>query len=165
MTVAWPLRIYYDAGCPLCAQEMDALACNDVFARLDLVDCSAPDFQDSLLDEAGISATQAMDFIHARDADGRWLKGVAVFEAAYSAIGVHAIARLLAYRGLRPFWDWLYPRIASKRRSLSRLGLNRLFGRLVSMAARRAAKRAIACDAGVRDTGACDRAAAGRPGA
>ena len=108
LTPAWPLRIYYDARCPLCAREMDALAANDLFARLQLVDCSPPDFEDAALAAAGISARQAMDFIHARDADGRWLKGVAVFEAAYAAIGVQAMASLLAQPRLSPAWDALY---------------------------------------------------------
>lgn len=146
MTVAWPLRIYYDARCPLCAQEMTALAANDTLARLQLVDCSAPDFEDVLLKQAGVSAKQAMDFIHARDAQGQWLKGIAVFEAAYAAIGVQAIARLLAYPMLRPVWDWLYPRVANNRMWLSRLGLNRLFGAVVAWIAKRAATRAMACD-------------------
>ncbi len=157
MTVAWPLCIYYDAHCPLCAQEMESLAANDVFSRLQLVDCSTPDFQDPFLAEAGISARHAMDFIHARDADGRWLKGVAVFEAAYAAIGVHGISRLLADRRLRPLWDWLYPRMANNRRWLSRLGLNRLFGKLVATAAKRAAIRAMACA-----EGNCDISGKGR---
>lgn len=141
MTVDWPLQIYYDAQCPLCAQEMAALGANDVFARLQLVDCSAPDFRDPQLAEAGVSAQQAMDFIHARDAQGRWLKGVAVFEAAYAGIGARGVARLLAHRRLRPAWDWLYPHVARNRMWLSRLGLNRLFGKVVSAIAKRAAGR------------------------
>ena len=158
MTVAWPLRIYYDAACPLCAREMHALAAHDVFGRLHLLDCSAMDFCDPYLAEAGISPKQAMDFIHARDSDGRWLKGIAVFEAAYAAIGVRAMARLLAQPRLRPAWDWLYPHVANNRIWLSRMGLNRLFGKLVSMAARRAATRAMACD-----EDGCDTTEASRP--
>lgn len=148
MTVAWPLRIYYDAACPLCAHEMHALAAHDVFGRLQLVDCSVHDFHDPYLTEAGISPKQAMDFIHARDAQGRRLTGIAVFEAAYAAIGVRGMARLLAHPRLRPAWDWLYRHVANNRMRLSRLGLNRLFGKIVSMAAGRAAARATACDAG-----------------
>jgi predicted DCC family thiol-disulfide oxidoreductase YuxK len=157
VTVAWPLRIYYDAACPLCAQEMHALAAHDLSARLQLVDCSAQDFHDPHLAEAGICPKQAMDFIHARDAQGRWLKGVAVFEAAYAAIGVHAIERLLSNPWLRPAWDGLYPHVANNRMWLSRLGLNRLFGRLVSMAAGRAAIRAMACDENRCDTNQANR--------
>lgn len=158
MTVAWPLRIYYDAACPLCAQEMHALAAYDAFGRLQLVDCSAMDFCDPHLAAAGISPKQAMDFIHARDAQGGWLKGIAVFEAAYAAIGVRSMARLLAHPSLRPTWDWLYPRVANNRMWLSRMGLNRLFGMVVAMAARRAATRAMTCD-----ENGCDIAAASRP--
>jgi len=158
VTVAWPLRIYYDAACPLCAQEMHALAAHDAFGKLQLVDCSTPDFHDPHLAAAGISPKQAMDFIHARDSQGRWLKGIAVFEAAYAAIGVRAMSLLLANPWLRPAWDWIYPHVAKNRMLLSRLGLNRLFGKVVARAARRAATRATACD-----ENGCDVATPSRP--
>lgn len=158
MTIAWPLRIYYDAACPLCAQEMHALAAHDVCGRLQLVDCSAPDFHDPHLAEAGVNPKQAMDFIHARDSQGHWLKGIAVFEAAYAAIGVRAMSHLLANPWLRPAWDWIYPRVAKNRMWLSRMGLNRLFGKVVATAARRAATRATACD-----PNGCDTATTSRP--
>ena len=37
----YPLTIYYDASCPLCAAEMHALRDEDHACRLRLVDCSA----------------------------------------------------------------------------------------------------------------------------
>jgi predicted DCC family thiol-disulfide oxidoreductase YuxK len=40
----YPLTIYYDASCPLCATEMHALKRNDAAGVLELVDCSAPEF-------------------------------------------------------------------------------------------------------------------------
>lgn len=87
---AWPLRIYYDRSCPLCAQEMHALVAHDRAGRIELVDCSAADFDSTAKEDGGASSapraavaageapdagkptrTALMAIIHARDADGR----------------------------------------------------------------------------------------------
>jgi predicted DCC family thiol-disulfide oxidoreductase YuxK len=147
--VSYPLRVYYDRQCPLCAAEMHALKSHDRDSRLDLVDCSEPGFADEWTAGANLGRDQLMAFIHARDAAGRWLRGVEVFEAAYDAAGVDAFARLWAHPWLRPTWDRLYPWVARHRMALSRLGINRLFGRLVAHAARRAELRRAACAQGL----------------
>lgn len=147
MNIAWPLRIYYDRNCPLCRRELHALSDNDVFGRLELVDCSPAGFRDEALEQAGITPQQAMTLIQARDAEGRWIHSVAVFEAIYGAVGLHGMARVWAHPRLRPVWDRLYPWVARYRMPLSRLGLDRPFEWLVRRAAGRAAKRARACAA------------------
>lgn len=141
-TPAWPLRIYYDAACPLCAHELHALRDHDREGRLELRDCSSPDFRDADLDAAGLTPGLLMRRIHARDADGRWLVGIPVFEAAYGAVGIASVAALWGHRWLRPVWDRLYPWIADHRMQLSRLRLDRPFEWLVRALARRAARRA-----------------------
>lgn len=140
--IAWPLRIYYDARCPLCARELGVLAQHDRGRKLQLVDCSAPCFDDDDVRAAGLDATTLMARIHARDADGAWHVGVPVFEAAYAAAGLQAMARAFAHPRLRPLWDRLYPWIADHRMGLSRLGLDRPYGWLIARAAGRAARRA-----------------------
>lgn len=159
MSVAWPLVIYYDASCPLCREEMHALASHDHDRRLRLVDASSPGFSDADTLAAGLKTSDLMRLIHARDIEGRWYRGVEVFELAYGAAGLAGIARLWGHPRLRPLWDRLYPWIARLRQPLSRLRLNRLYGALVRRAAARAQRRASACanaacampDAGTRD--------------
>ena len=151
MTVAWPLRIYYDRSCGLCRREMHALAEFDGQGRLQLVDCSAPGFADADLAAAGISVAEAMTIIRARDAVGRWLRGVEVFEAAYGGVGLQGMARAFAHPRWRPLWDRFYPWIARHRNGLSRLGLTAPYGWLVRLAARRAQRRSRACADGVCD--------------
>lgn len=151
MTATWPLRIYYDASCPLCREEMHALKDHDAGQRLALVDASAPGFTDPDLAAAGIPRSELMRLIHARDAAGRWFIGVDVFELAYSAAGLHGMARLWAHPRLRPVWTRLYPWIARLRQPLSWLRLNRAYGWLVRRAAARAQALAGACA-----TGRCD---------
>jgi predicted DCC family thiol-disulfide oxidoreductase YuxK len=148
VNIAWPLRIYYDRRCPLCERELRALFDNDVQGHLLLVDCSPPDFHDAALEQAGITPQQAMTLIQACDAQGHWIHSVAVFEAAYAAVGLDRMARMWAHPLLRPVWDAVYPWVARHRMRLSALGLDRPFGWLVRRSAQRAAVKARACSAG-----------------
>ena len=86
MKAIWyPLTVFYNASCPACAREVDALKKLEHDGRLVFVDCSGPDFDESAL--AGIAITRAdlMARIHMRDAHGRWHTGFGAMEAAYRA--------------------------------------------------------------------------------
>ncbi len=145
MNIAYPLRIYYDNSCPLCRTEMHTLKQYDIQQRLELVDCSPPDFSDEFSENAGYQRAAMMKLIHARDAQGRWLIGVAVFEAAYGATGIMGMEKMWANPVLRPLWDRIYPWIADNRMFLSKLGVTRLFGVIVKRAAKKAAAKSEAC--------------------
>lgn len=142
---SYPLTIYYDASCPLCREEMHALKQYDAQQRLQLVDCSTPGFADADTRQAGLANAALMRRIHARDATGRWLDGVAVFEAAYGAVGITGIAKLWGYPRLQPWLDRAYMWIAGNRMWLSRLRLHKVYGGLVRWIARRAERRTLAC--------------------
>lgn len=144
--VAYPLTIYYDASCPLCATEMNAIKACDAHQRLTLVDCSTDPMIDGAPAQAGIPRAALMQVIHARDANGVWLRGVEVFAAAYSAAGVDAMTRLWSNPRLRPLWEVLYPWIARNRQSLSRLVAPRVIERLIAIASRRQALRSRCVD-------------------
>jgi len=120
-----PVTIFYDASCAMCLSEMHALKARDRANRLELVDCSAPDFDETVLAGTGIRREDLMTLIHARDAHGRWLIGIDVFEVAYAAAGLKAIAGFWGSPVLRPLLVRLYPWIARNRQLLSRLGINR----------------------------------------
>ena len=147
-TVVWPLTIFYDASCPLCREEMHALKDYDVGGRLRLRDASAAGFDDVRCRTAGIATADLMRRIHAVDGAGRWYRGVSVFELAYGAAGLKSVERWFASRTLRPLWDALSPWIARFRQPLSALRLNRAYGAWVRRAARRAQRRAQACQSG-----------------
>lgn len=132
-----PLTVYYDKSCPLCATEMDALQDLDWRGRLELVDCSAPGFEDRAAAGEGVTREAMMTRLHARDPEGRWLKGLDAFEAVYAAAGLDRAARLWAHPRLRPLLDRVYPWIARYRQPLSRLGLHRLVGPLIRAGGRR----------------------------
>lgn len=125
--VRFPLTIYYDASCPLCASEMHTLAARDAARSLVLVDCSAPEFDDKPTAKEGVTRALLLERIHARDAAARWISGVDVFAVAYRAAGLGLPARLFASRRLRPRFERLYPWIAAIRYPLSRFGLQHAF--------------------------------------
>lgn len=122
----FPLTIFYDASCPMCATEMHALKSRDADGRLILVDCSSPQFDESVLAGLPIRRGDLMTLIHARDAHGRWFTGIDVFEIAYRAAGLETLAGFWGNRKLRPLLSRAYPWIARHRQALSRLGFNRL---------------------------------------
>src|SRR5258706_8250320 len=131
-TPSFPLTIYYDASCPLCASKMHALKQADTNGSLILADCSESDFDARPFAACGVTRESMLQLIHARDAEGRWLIGVDVFEAAYGTVGFAALASLWGNRRLRPFLERLYPWVARNRYALSRFGLPKLFGLLTS---------------------------------
>lgn len=131
----YPLTVFYDASCPLCASEMHALKARDCHGRIELVDCSSPGFSDAGLIAMGVTREKLMKRIHAHDAYGRWLVGVECFEAVYRAAGLEGAARVWGSRRLRRVFDRLYPWIADHRQALSRLGLHVLVRYVLSRGA------------------------------
>lgn len=121
--VRYPLTVYYDASCPMCESQMQALKSRDTHDRLRLVDCSAAEFDDSVLAGLAIARKDLMTLLHVRDADGRWSAGVEAFEHAYRAVGRERLAGWWGSRKLRPLLNRLYPWIARHRQRLSRLRL------------------------------------------
>lgn len=121
--IRYPLTVFYDASCPLCAGEMHALKKRDRDGRLGLVDCSAPEFDENALLGDGLRRRDLMSQIHARDAHGRWFVGVAAFEVIYRAAGLETAARVWGSPRLRPLLGGIYKWLARYRQPLSRLGL------------------------------------------
>jgi predicted DCC family thiol-disulfide oxidoreductase YuxK len=136
-----PLTVYYDKSCPMCATEMQVIESRDWRGRLHLVDCSAPDFDGSDAAKEGITRQDMMTRIHARDPEGRWLKGLDAFEAIYASTGLTAAARFWGSRGLRPILGRIYPVVARYRQPLSRLGMHHVVGVLLRAAERVAPSR------------------------
>jgi len=125
-----PLEVFYDGSCPICTTEMKALARRDGGVRLALTDCSPTGFAADAPDAP--TRAELMHRIHARDAQGRWLRGVDVFVAAYDAAGFHRTARVLATPRLRPLLDRLYGVVADHRRPLAALRVHRLLARILN---------------------------------
>ncbi|MBI2354950.1 MAG: DUF393 domain-containing protein [Deltaproteobacteria bacterium] len=107
----FPLRVFYDGSCSVCATEVERYGRMDRAGRLILVDISAPDFDPGPL---GISLAELMYQMHAIDRAGTVYRGVEAFWAIWQAFpastilgmmgalitlpGVNAVARL-CYKG------------------------------------------------------------------
>ncbi|HEX9627745.1 MAG TPA: DUF393 domain-containing protein [Acidiferrobacterales bacterium] len=113
----YPLTLYYDGACPLCAEEMQRLKARDRHGLLRFVDASAATF-----DAAECASTRAelMRVIHARRPDGNLVRGVDALRLAYAAAGHVVIARLLGMTLIYRLACLAYPYLASHRYALSR---------------------------------------------
>ena len=148
MQAATPLTIYFDASCALCNSEMQNIKQHDADDALILIDCSAPDFDDTPFRPEGITRDTMMNCLHARDGNGTWLKGVAAFEVIYRTVGMAAIAKLWGHPLTRPMAERAYPWVVRHRHFLSALGLHKLFGLWSQRAARTSNRKSQACKDG-----------------
>ncbi|OGU00399.1 MAG: thiol-disulfide oxidoreductase [Geobacteraceae bacterium GWB2_52_12] len=78
----FPLRIFYDGSCSVCASEVERYGRKDREGRLILVDISAPDFN---ADSFGIPLAEFMFRMHAIDRSGTVYRGVEAFWAIWQA--------------------------------------------------------------------------------
>lgn len=145
MHPALPLTIYFDASCALCNSEMQNIKLRDTDNALILIDCSAPDFDDSSFRADGIARADMMNCLHARDTNGTWLKGVAAFEVIYRTVRMAAIARMWGHPLIRPLAERAYPWVVRHRHFLSALGLHKAFGLWSRRAARTSNRRSSNC--------------------
>lgn len=148
MNTAYPLTIYFDASCHLCNSEMLNIKLHDSANQLILIDCSAPDFDDTACNANSISQTAMMNRLHAQDANGDWLIGVAAFEVIYQTVGMVSIAKLWGSPLTRPLAERMYPWVVRHRYTLSKIGLPELFGLWSKYATRKAEQRSRLCSEG-----------------
>ncbi len=132
-SIQYPLTIYYDASCPLCAAEMHTIKETDFENKLILVDCSNDSFTEPAF--CPTDKKMMMERIHAQDASGQWFKGVDVFAAAYSAAGFNKLGKFWGSATFRPLLSRVYPLIADNRHWLSKAPLPYVFNKILRMCA------------------------------
>ena len=101
----WPLTLYHDGSCPLCAREVKLLGRRASEARLHLVDISANDFDAESL---GLDVETLGARLHGRFADGQWVTGLDATLWSWRAAGLGRWAAPLSWRPLRPLLGLLY---------------------------------------------------------
>ena len=138
---SYPVVIYYDASCPLCTAEMSNLMLRNTQGLLEFVDASPAGFQSPI---AGATQLDLMNLIHAQCADGRTVRGVAVFQLAYEGVGLGWVTALTKWPVIRTVADWAYPILVRNRYRIPRWLVRIAF----EGPTRRAAERAAAqrCD-------------------
>jgi predicted DCC family thiol-disulfide oxidoreductase YuxK len=89
---AFPLKIFYDGACSVCASEMDVYRNKGQDDRLLFIDISAPDFDPI---PYGISLDEFMYELHAIDSKNRIYRGVEAFSAIWQAFSPLSLYGLL----------------------------------------------------------------------
>ncbi|MFV9682351.1 thiol-disulfide oxidoreductase DCC family protein [Pseudomonas sp. NY15367] len=102
---SWPLTLYYDGDCPLCALEIELLRRHAAPQRLLFVDIASEDFDPTPL---GRSLPEMQARLHARWADGEWLLGLDASLWSWEAAGLGRWVAPLRWRPLRPLLEWGY---------------------------------------------------------
>ena len=140
----YPLTLFYDASCPVCALEMDHLRERDHRGRLVFVDIAAPGF-DAAAHGTTLAAMNAE--IHAQRPDGSMLRGVEVLRLAYDAVGLGWVVQASGWPLLQPLADVGYRLFARHRLAISRAAAP-LIHALREQRARQTLQRMKACSAG-----------------
>jgi len=78
----FPVRVFYDGSCLVCATEVERYGRKDHAGRLILVDVSAPGFDPAPF---GITLEAFMYQMHVIDRNGRVFRGVEAFRAIWQA--------------------------------------------------------------------------------
>ncbi|MDZ4184191.1 MAG: DUF393 domain-containing protein [Desulfuromonadales bacterium] len=124
----FPLRIFYDGSCRVCAAEIEHYLRRDHGDRLIGVDISAPDF----VAPAGLTHAALMHELHVIDARGIVYRNIAAFQVIWRAFPADPFYRFLATLFTLPLFN-----------PLARCGY-RIFARL-----RRYLPKRHACASGV----------------
>jgi predicted DCC family thiol-disulfide oxidoreductase YuxK len=101
----WPLTLYYDGACPLCAREIAMLRTRSSADTLILVDISHEDFTPETL---GLTLDQLAARLHGRFASGEWVTGLDATLWSWRAAGLGHWVAPLTWRPLRPLLSFLY---------------------------------------------------------
>ena len=145
--LAWPVQVYFDASCRMCAAEMHNLRVRDQAHRLRFVDCSAPGFAGGPAPTA-----QLMQAMHCMDARGQVFAGVDAFRVLYHAVGLDGVQQALANPLIGGLSRRLYPWLARHRQQLPAWLIAPVFERAARKAAHQAAadaaRRSQACAQG-----------------
>ena len=144
MSATFPLTLYYDAACPVCALEMDHLRERDAAQRLRFVDIAAPGFDAAAL---GLDLAALDAELHGRWADGSTVTGMAALRAAYDAAGLGWVLRPTGFGPLRPAFDAAYRLFAQHRRRISHAAAP-VIEAVRSLRARRTSRRMADCRSG-----------------
>ncbi len=105
MTVQTRLTVYHDGHCPICRREINWLSSRNTAGLVAFQDIHADDFDAHVL---GISHEALMAEIHGLTAEGELIKGIDVFQHAYTAVGLGWIVAPLRWSWTRPVFIRLY---------------------------------------------------------
>ncbi|MEE4086206.1 DUF393 domain-containing protein [Pseudomonas viridiflava] len=101
----WPLTLYFDGECPLCAREIKLLRAHAAPDRLHFVDISDEAFDPQAM---GYTLEQMESVLHAKFDDGTWVTGLDATLWSWRAAGLGAWAAPLSWPAFRPLLNVAY---------------------------------------------------------
>ncbi len=101
----WPLTLYFDGECPLCAREVNVLRARAAPHRLHFVDISDEAFDPVAV---GYTLEQMESALHARFDDGTWVTGLDATLWSWRAAGLGVWAAPLSWPAFRPLLNVAY---------------------------------------------------------
>ncbi len=90
-TKHYPLTVFFDGECPICAREIALVQRLNRRGRLEFVDFAQPSYDP---DANRLSRDELGHVIHARWRDGSTISGVDVFREVWTAVGFGLFSRL-----------------------------------------------------------------------
>ncbi len=108
----YPLTVFYDGACPICAREIALVKRLDRHRRLTLCVFSSAEYEGA---SVGLSIENLSKVIHARCADGTIMTGVEVFRAMWEAVGLGGLVWLSRLSFLEPVLQKGYAWFANNR--------------------------------------------------
>ena len=110
--------LFYDGLCPVCSREVAWLMRKIKRGWLAFQDINDAEFDPAVY---GKTLAELMAEIHGVYPDGQVIKGMDVFRAAYSEVGLVWLLAPTGWPLLKPLFDRLYRLFAKYRLSLARL--------------------------------------------
>lgn len=108
----YPLQIFYDGACKMCAGQMEKFQKKDVHKRLIFMDISEPGFEAK---KFGLDGELLLKYIYAKDASGRIVRGIDAFIWMWRAVDNNLPAFLVGLPGIKQLGKVVY-RIISRSR-------------------------------------------------
>ncbi len=87
----YPLTVFFDGACPICAREISLMRRLDRHGRLAFCDFSSPGYDAAA---TGLAVADLSAVIHARWADGTVITSVNVFRGMWDAVGLGGLVWL-----------------------------------------------------------------------
>ena len=98
----FPIKVFYDGSCYVCASEMNFYRENAPEGRLDFVDITAEGFEPG---RYGLTQEDFMRQIHAMDKEGRMFEGVDAFWAIGKAFPAYSFYGILGALAMNPLFN------------------------------------------------------------
>ena len=100
----WPLQVFYDGDCPLCAREVKHYMAKDVYGRIEWVSIAGERFDAKAY---GLDPQRVNAVMHARTADGRVFTELWAFVRIWEALPLGLLTTPLKWMFKVPGVIWL----------------------------------------------------------